>query len=72
MKVKEESEKVGLKLNIQKTKTVASGQGALWFMGSQRIGHDWATELNWTETVIQDLSSISRYIYIVKANGIKT
>ena len=25
MKMKEESEKVGLKLNIQKTKTVASG-----------------------------------------------
>ena len=23
--------------------------GVLWFMGSQRIGHDWATELNWTE-----------------------
>ena len=22
--------------------------GMLWFMGSQRIGHDWATELNWT------------------------
>ena len=21
----------------------------LWFMGSQRVGHDWATELNWTE-----------------------
>ena len=21
----------------------------LWFMGSQRFGHDWATELNWTE-----------------------
>ena len=21
--------------------------GALWFMGSQRVGHDWATELNW-------------------------
>ena len=20
----------------------------LWFMGSQRVGHDWATELNWT------------------------
>ena len=20
-----------------------------WFMGSQRVGHDWATELNWTE-----------------------
>ena len=23
--------------------------GVLWFMGSQRVGHDWATELNWTE-----------------------
>ena len=21
--------------------------GILWFMGSQRVGHDWATELNW-------------------------
>ena len=23
--------------------------GMLQFMGSQRVGHDWATELNWTE-----------------------
>ena len=23
--------------------------GLLWFMGSQRFGHDWATELNWTQ-----------------------
>ena len=23
--------------------------GMLLFMGSQRVGHDWATELNWTE-----------------------
>jgi len=23
--------------------------GMLWFMGLQRVGHDWATELNWTE-----------------------
>ena len=21
--------------------------GVLWFMGSQKVGHDWATELNW-------------------------
>ena len=21
----------------------------LWFLGLQRVGHDWATELNWTE-----------------------
>ena len=30
MKVKEESEKVGLKLNIQKTKTMASGSITSW------------------------------------------
>ena len=26
-----------------------------WFMGSQRVGHDWAIELNWTE--LKELSS---------------
>ena len=26
--------------------------GVLRFMGSQRVGHDWATELNWTELVV--------------------
>ena len=30
MKVKEESEKVGLRLNIQKTKIIASGPITLW------------------------------------------
>ena len=34
MKVKEESEKVGLKLNIQKTKITASGPITSW-MGKQ-------------------------------------
>ena len=27
--------------------------GMLWFMGSQRVGHDWATELNWLWKNIQ-------------------
>ena len=26
--------------------------GVLWFMRSQRVGHDWATELNWTDIEI--------------------
>ena len=26
--------------------------GVLRFMGSQRVGHDWATELNWTEVKV--------------------
>ena len=25
--------------------------GMLWFMGSQRVGHDWATDLIWIETL---------------------
>ena len=35
MKVKEESEKVGLKLNIQKTKIMASGPITSWQTGKQ-------------------------------------
>ena len=35
MKVKEESEKVGLKLNIQKTKIMASGPITSWEIGKQ-------------------------------------
>ena len=34
MKVKEESEKVGLKLNIQKTKIMATGPITSWEMGN--------------------------------------
>ena len=26
--------------------------GVLWFMGSQRVGHDWVTELNWTDQLL--------------------
>ena len=35
MKVKEESEKVGLKLNIQKTKIMASGPITLWLIDGE-------------------------------------
>ena len=35
MKVKEENEKVGLKLNIQKTKIMASGPITSWEIGKQ-------------------------------------
>ena len=37
MKVKEESEKVGLKLNIQKTKIMASGPITSWQIDSETI-----------------------------------
>ena len=37
MKVKEESEKAGLKLNIQKTKTMASGPITSWQIDGERV-----------------------------------
>ena len=38
MKVKEESEKVGLKLNIQKTKIMASGHITSWEIAEETVG----------------------------------
>ena len=38
MKVKEESEKVGLKLNIQKTKIMASGPITSWEIDRETVG----------------------------------
>ena len=38
MRVKEESEKVGLKLNIQKTKIIASGPITSWQIDGGRVG----------------------------------
>ena len=37
IKVKEESEKVGLKLNIQKTKSMASGPTSLWQIDGEAV-----------------------------------
>ena len=37
MKVKEESERVGLKLNIQKTKIMASGPITLWRIDGETV-----------------------------------
>ena len=39
IKVKEESEKDGLKLNIQKTKTMASGPITLWELDGENSGN---------------------------------
>ena len=37
--------------------------GVLWFMGSQRVGHDWATELNWTD-ILSIENSKTKGIYV--------
>ena len=41
MKVKEESEKVGLKLNIQKTKIMASGLTTSWQIDGETVETDY-------------------------------
>ena len=45
MKVKEESEKVGLKLNIQKTKIIAPGPIASWQIDGETV--ETVTDLFW-------------------------
>ena len=49
MKVKEESEKVGLKLNIQKTKITASGSITSWLI----VGETVADFIFWTPKSLQ-------------------
>ena len=49
MRVKEESEKVGLKLNIQKTKIMASGPITSW----QIDGEQWLTLFFWAPKSLQ-------------------
>ena len=51
MKVKVESEKVGLKLNIQKTKIVASGPITSWEIDGETV--ETGRLLSWTPNSLQ-------------------
>ena len=35
--------------------------GIVWFMGSQRVGHDWTTELSWAELILYFKLEKSRF-----------
>ena len=52
MKVKEESEKVGLKFNIQKTKIMASGPITSWQIDEETVGK-WMTLFFWAPKSLQ-------------------
>ena len=43
----EESEKFGLKLNIQKTKIMASGPITSWEIDGETVGKQWLTLFSW-------------------------
>ena len=36
--------------------------GVLWFMGSQRVGHEWATELSWTKLCLTHCDPVPQWI----------
>ena len=52
MKVKEDSEKAGLKLNIQKTKIMASGSITSWQIDGE-TWKQWQTLFSWTTKSLQ-------------------
>ena len=52
MKVKEENEKVGLKLNIQKTKIIASGPITSWEIDGEQW-KQWLTLFFWAPKSLQ-------------------
>ena len=61
MKVKEESEKAGLKLNIQKTKIMASGPITSWQIDEEKQWQtlfSWAPKSLWMVTTAMKLKDI--------------
>ena len=58
MKVKEESEKADLKLNIQKTKIMASGPITSWQIGKQ--WKQWQTLFSWAPKSLQTVITVMK------------
>ena len=53
MKVKEESEKIGLKFNIQKTKIMATGLITSWQINGEKKWKQWQTLFIWAPKSLQ-------------------
>ena len=62
MKVKEESEKVGLKLNIQKTKIMASGPITSWQIDGESV--EMVADFSFLGSKISADSEIKRYLLL--------
>ena len=60
MKVKEESEKVGLKLNIQKTKITASSPITSWQIGGETMETVW-TLFSWAPKSLQMVTAAMKF-----------
>ena len=58
MNVKEESEKIGLKLNIQKTKIIASGPITLWPIGGETM--EKVTLFSWAPKSLKIVTAVMK------------
>ena len=58
MKVKKESEKVGLKLNIQKTKIMASGPITSWQIDGETM--ETVTDFYWAQKSLQMVTAVMK------------
>ena len=61
MKVKEESEKVGLKLNIQKTKIMASSPITSWQIDGEKQWKQWETLFSWAPKSLQMVTAAMKF-----------
>ena len=59
MKVKEENEKVGLKLNIQKTKIMASGPITSWHIDGKQW-KQWEALFSWSPKSLQMVTAVMK------------
>ena len=57
MKVKEENEKVGLELNIKKTKIMASGPITSWQIDGETMEIVWQNLFSWAPKSLQTVTS---------------
>ena len=63
MKVKEECEKVGLQINIQKTKTISSGPFTSWQIDEERVK-------TVADFIFGSLKSLQMVIEAIKLKGV--
>ena len=61
MKVKEESEKVGLKLNIQKTKIMASGPITSWQKDGEKMETVKEILFSWAPKSLQMVTTVMKF-----------
>ena len=65
------TDSMGMSLSKLRELVMDRRPGVLQSMGSQRVGHDWVTELNWTEHTfmirsLNKLGTEEKFLYMIK------